>query len=563
MARARGDELRGTVRGLERDRWGQVVSGARVAAAGALLLVAAVPARAQELSAPAVVGSVAEDYLRSLQSLGAIPTGAWSIRGFSARELDRYQPVPGTHPWSHRAEFRGAGGDSAGGPAVALVPLQLDAWYNTSFPFGMNDGVVWRGRGLTASVQGGVTARWRWLSATLQPQLAWSANDEFTLMQPLSAGSPYSNPFSPRGVDAPQRFGTDPVVALHPGQSTLRADALGLTAGISTANQWWGPMSDFPFLLGNNAPGFLHAFAGTSQPLDVWVGRVHGRIIYGRLEQSAWAETHPDSMRRFAAGIIGTFSPRGAPGLEVGAARFFHTVWMGPLGGDDFLLPFRALLKDKRSVAGDTTEAGAGGDQQNQLASIFFRWVFPGSGFEAYGEFGREDHSANTFDLMQEPEHASSYGLGVRKAALIDGRMWAVRGELMNFQRSTLQHHRIQGGIYLHTFVRQGHTHLGQLLGAGMAVGAGAGAKVAVERFSERGSWGAHWMRLVTMDEFGGRPDRRPNLSVQHVLGVEHRRVVGPLEVGALLAGVYEMNRHFSYNGKNVQLGGTVRWGDR
>ena len=33
----------------------------------------------------------------------------------------------------------------------------------------------------------------------------------------------------------------------------------GFTAGVSTANQQWGPSADLPLLLGTNAAGFPHA----------------------------------------------------------------------------------------------------------------------------------------------------------------------------------------------------------------------------------------------------------------------------------------------------------------
>ena len=54
--------------------------------------------------------------------------------------------------------------------------------------------------------------------------------------------------------------------------------------------------------------------------------------------------------------------------------------------------------------------------RENQLASLFARWVLPGAGFEIYGEFGREDHSANLRDFLSEPDHGgSSRMLGLRK----------------------------------------------------------------------------------------------------------------------------------------------------
>ena len=47
-------------------------------------------------------GSVSEDYLRYLQTIGMVPLYPWSSRGFSARELDKLIPTDTAHPWSSR-----------------------------------------------------------------------------------------------------------------------------------------------------------------------------------------------------------------------------------------------------------------------------------------------------------------------------------------------------------------------------------------------------------------------------------------------------------------------------
>src|SRR5581483_7717213 len=105
----------------------------------------------------------------------------------------------------------------------------------------------------------------------------------------------------------------------------------GMMAELSTADQWWGPAIENPLILSNNAPGFLHLSIGTSTPVNIGIGRVHGRVVWGRLEQSAYSpDQGPDSLR-FMSGLVAEFMPRGVPGLELGAARFFNSPW--PVGG--------------------------------------------------------------------------------------------------------------------------------------------------------------------------------------------------------------------------------------
>src|SRR5690606_14608890 len=134
---------------------------------------------------------------------------------------------------------------------------------------------------------------------------------------------------------------------LTPGQSTLRVDLLGVTAGISSANQHWGPVWDQPLLLGNNAEGFPHAFLGSSRPVNLWVGHLHGRVVWGALAHSDHAPLQITSSRRLMTGLVATFQPRGLPELEIGGGRFFHQEWpAGGPGWDELLWPFQSLLKE-------------------------------------------------------------------------------------------------------------------------------------------------------------------------------------------------------------------------
>src|SRR5207247_2147994 len=137
------------------------------------------------------------------------------------------------------------------------------------------------------------------------------------------------------GVDRPDMFGRGSYKRIDPGQSTLSLDVLGVQAGFSTANESWGPMQDYPFLLGANAPGIPRVFFGTGNPINIFIGRFTGRVIYGRLDQSDLSPiqgskyfvsaTDPGRVR-FASGFATAIQPRGLDGLEIGLARFVHSV---------------------------------------------------------------------------------------------------------------------------------------------------------------------------------------------------------------------------------------------
>jgi hypothetical protein len=441
-------------------------------------------------------GSEQENYLRYLQTLKRVPMYPWGVRPFSA------QPA-------------------------GWLPLGASLRYNSTFPYGYNDGAIWAGKGVTLAAEGGFAWRRGVLSLTIAPAAFVAQNASF----PVTADSL-------TGIDRPQRFGNRTYARLDPGQSTLRVDWRALTLGASSANEYWGPALDFPMILGNNAAGFPHIFLGTAHPVALGPIRVHTRLLWGRLEQSAFSAETLAAGRRYATGIIVDLTTRWVPGLEIGATRFSHRPSF------DGLAMFRGSEAGLRSA--------------NELASAFFRWVLPNSGFEFYGEYGRDDYSANLRDFVLEPDHDAGYTLGFRKAFADSADFIAIRVELQNTQLSSIAQGRPWTPFYTSSYLRQGHTQLGQVLGSEAAPG-GGGSIVAVESYSPTGRWTWSWTRMIRQqrgDPSGNTPD--PNgVDVQHALAVERVQRRGRTEIRASVAGVYELNRHFTYDAfdLNVVLG--------
>ncbi len=501
-----------------------------------------------------VVGSEIERYLRTLQVGGGGALYPWSLRGLSPREVDRLLPGQ-AHPWSRRFALRN---DSASGFRAVLLRPTARIAYNSGFPYGMNDGPVWAGRGVTAAARAGAALRAGPLSLRVEPVLFWAENRDFELMPTGRSGRlAYADGSNPGSIDLPQRFGDGAYTRLDPGESTLRLDALGLAAGVSTAAQSWGPADDLPMLLGNNAGGFAHAFAGTSVPVRTPLGRVHGRVIWGRLEQSDYSVVEGPASLRYATGFVGVFSPRGIEGLEIGAARFFHVEW--PANGVREL----GLLKAFEGITkASLDETGQGSDNRsaddNQLASVFARWVVPTAGLEFYGEYGREDHNWDLLDLALEPDHQSGYTLGFRKVWRSDAaRMVSVRGEVQNTQPSHLARVRQEGPLYSHFALRQGHTHRGQLLASPFGYG-GGGSVFAADVYRPWGRWSVAWTR-GRLGEQGrdfletGTVHPR-GTEVVHSLGGEVLLFRRRLDLSAGVTGSANLNRHFNRDAYNLSV---------
>jgi hypothetical protein len=497
-----------------------------------------------------------ERYARMLQLSGEVALHPWSVRAFGAVDLARLAARTAAHPWS------AARNDSIrriGWLSYHPLPARAQVIFNSQFPYGYNDGPVWAGRGSTTVLESGVAASIGPVSLVLAPLFFHAENLAFALM-PNGRTEPYSynDWVVDGGIDEPQRFGPSAYQRLEPGQSTLRVDANGVAIGFTTANEHWGPARDHPVLLGNNAAGFPRAFLGTSRPANVWVGSVHARIFWGKLYSSRYTYMHEIEPDRFATGLAATFTPRGVPGLEIGAGRFFHVLWSSDvISPKNFLLTFGDIL----DLSGPT-------NPENQLASLFARWVFPDAGFEVYGEFGREDRtawdptdpSASWRDLQLEPDHNSAILLGVQRVlSRSPQRKTLIRGEVLNTRISALQMAREQARFYAHGAVGQGHTSLGQVLGSAGAFGGGA-ATLAVDAYSAGGRRTISWSRIMRAEKRSSAtlmaiPEQA---DVMHALSVDGLRFRGRLGISYEVTAVYELNRHFTRDAFNVRLASGV-----
>lgn len=505
------------------------------------LAFAPCPIRAQgiPISHEVFAGSELEGYLRALQLAGEVPPYPWSARAFSPAEVERIAP-DSLHPWAERFSFRA---DWPGPMELRWVRPVAGVIVNSAYPAG-GGAAVWAGRGLTSYAMGGVFVRAGPVSATIAPVVFRAENAGFDLVPTGADGDGrFAAPVRPNNIDLPQRFGDGAYQRIDPGQSTVRLDLRGVALGVSTANEVWGPARAFPIVMGAEAPGFAHAFVGTSHPLDLWVGEVHARVVWGELGQSEFSPVREGETRRFGAGLAAVFVPRGMDGLELGATRFFHEEWPDEGFGDLLTRPFESLLKKNVGNADARPE--------NQIASAFLRWAPPGSGFEVYGEFAREDHNYDLRDATLEPDHISAYTLGFARVWSRGAeRITVLRGEVVNARPSHLARVRGQSPFYVHGQVRQGHTNLGRPLGS-EAVYRGWGGTLAVDRYEPSGRWTAAWDAIPAPD-----PD-----DVLHTLAVDRTLFRGPLDLRAGLAGSFAVGDGVT-PGFNIsaRIGASVRF---
>jgi hypothetical protein len=462
-------------------------------------------------------GSGVERYLRATDLLDSTTRRQWTIR-----------PLATSDPMSRMGLTE---------PSVSLT-------HNTSFPYGFNDGPAWAGKGITAAVSAGAELIRPHLSITLAPVAFIAQNAEFAIGDNgLSGDRRFADLLRPDAIDLPQRFGSKSYAAFNPGESEVAVRGFGVTGGLSSRSQIWGPAYEHPLILGNNAGGIPRLFAGTSSPVDLrWI-TIHGQIFWGQLDESAFGSDTGAARRHFATAAIGTLGIRRLPGLELGLIRFFHTSW--PADGISHASWLRVV---HQFVAENVAD--------NQLASVFIRVAPPGSGFEVFAEFAKEDGNENLRDLQLEPDHGSGYTVGfARSWPRRDGAHLSVlRGEVSDTRVSHLQQRRSETPMYMHTSQSHGHTEHGQVLGSAGAYGGGA-SNLSYDRYTPSGRTTVRWDRIVRATPFDASGLPLPaGADVIHAIAMERARNTGRGELAASIALVKNLNRYFSSDAMNAAL---------
>jgi hypothetical protein len=397
------------------------------------------------------IGSSSEDSIRLAQLLDDAPSA-----GFLIRESGSLTP-----PLMRGLEV--------------IAPTWRSTW-NSDLPFSYNESALWAGRGLNLAIMGGVRTSLGPVLITLAPELLYQENLPFQVIpSPLPDRDPFASPWhtNPESMDLPLRFGSGSHIGFSAGQSSLRGRTGGIELGLSTENQWWGPGIRNAIVMSNNAPGFPHAFVRTAAPLRTRVGRFEGKVIVGRLSESAYFDTIARNDHRSISAAVVTFAPAAAPDLTLGFARAVYA----PMDELTDLVGsvFHVLQDTGRPNARPATdlERRPGPDQ---IFSLFGRWVLPESGFEAYAEWARNERPSSLRDFLVAPHHSQGYTLGIQWARpAYAGVAFRLQAESSFLEASTTSRYRRVTGFYKSRPVLQGYTHDGRVIGA--AIGSGGSSQ--------------------------------------------------------------------------------------
>lgn len=434
----------------------------------------------------------------------------------------------------------------AAGP-VAAVPVRMRTTVNTAYADDRNNGMLWAGRGVSFGVGAGFALTVGPFRAALVPEIAFQQNAAFEIPPAFAPDlDELADPLT-ADIDLPQRFGRYAFWTLHPGSSYARLDLGGFAAGVSTENIWVGPAIRYPLIMSNTAPGFAHAFVGTSRPVDLFLFRLDVDVTLGRLVESEYFDFDGDNDVHRLLLWTAALEPRGLRGLTLGAARA-HRITPG------------ARIEVEDLVRGSGINLAG-----NELVSLFARWVLPESDAEVYAEWARDDRYATIQDdLLTEPDHSQAYMVGFQKVWPTGAHAWRVHAEVAHLQeQQELRPGRPLPLFYTNFEVRQGHTHRGQLLGA--SIGPGADAQfLAVDRLLPAGWAGAFVERVRRADASAPAVIARKVHPFPHdpelALGLRGAVVRGNLLVHTSLSIARRPRRSFVADDTNARLELDVTW---
>lgn len=428
----------------------------------------------------AVGSDDAEDVVRRAQITGAVKDS----RSFAVRPVeqdavsDSDLNLAGLSTAS-RTKFKLLGQKGL----VKFLSVDWVQQYNSKIAYGWNDGAMIPNRGYQTLFSTGIYMRWGILSVQLKPEMVWSQNETSETFSTKFSDAVWtgynSNILS--GIDAPEKFGNGTYKKLFLGQSNVRINVGKVSLGVSTENLWWGPGIRNSLILSNSASGFLHFSLNTTKPIHTGIGSFEAHVIGGKLEHSGI----PDSARtvsgtlfynpkpndwRYLSAIIFTWQPKWVKGLYLGFDRsiyeYAENLNTGSSGNGitKYVPVLQGFFGNGHSL---------GYDFQDQLSSIFLRWVLPKSNAEFYFEWARNDRSSFLRDFLMEPEHSRAFIVGGQKLFPLNKPNNYIQTlfEITVLQEPLTYLMRAEPTFYVHFQVVDGYTNMGQYVGAGIGPG--------------------------------------------------------------------------------------------
>jgi hypothetical protein len=372
--------------------------------------------------------------------------------------------------------------------SIYLQPVQLDFQFNSFRPYGWNNGSMIMSKGVQTRISTGILYTSKILELNFQPEFVSAANPKY-ITSNLYGSAPngsYNKMFL--------------------GQSYAELKMGKLALGFSNENLWLGPGQNSALIMSNNAPGFGHIYFGTKAPIKTPVGDFELKLVAAGLDQDSLLSSEAYHLQpakftrrwRYLSGVTLSFQPKFISGLYLGFNRmnqFYNDKNDSTTVGffNKYAPAASAFFKKKLNTQID---APGQDDAQDQVASVFMRFLMPREKFEIYFEYGYNDFKANLRDFIQDIQHSTAFVVGFKKILPSRNRYtYSLSGEIVQMSQSNSYLVRNAGNWYVSTALPQGLTHFNQILGAGSGVGNNV-QSIQLERISGLKRIGFKFLRI-------------------------------------------------------------------
>lgn len=357
---------------------------------------------------------------------------------------------------------------------LRILPLSWQFQSNSNLPYDWNDGAMIPSRGFQTQTTFGAFASYGPLSIQIKPEYVEAENLEFegfpSEQYEVVWAKYYDNYYNVS--DITERYGEDRFSKLFWGQSSIRLNFDPISVGLSSENLWWGPGRRNSLLMSNNAPGFKHITLNTTRPVQTKIGSFEAQMIAGRLENSGVLPPQINRVFqgrslykpkrddwRYLSGLVFTYQPKWVPGLFIGSSRVSQMYNQDAGSSPADFIPLLQPFENKNANL-----------KRDRYSTVFFRWIWKESGTEIYGEYGHQGRK-KIIDLLKSPETNAAYLLGISKQIPLKNRSGEYIQTSLEFTELQQTSVPLEGGWYTNSLIRQGYTHRGQVLGAGIGPG--------------------------------------------------------------------------------------------
>ena len=374
---------------------------------------------------------------------------------------------------------------------IKTIGIDYFIEYNSHHPYNRNNGTMIPNRGYQHIISPGIFIKTGPLTIQFKPEHHFSENKEFDGFWEGHYSVIWAKRYSLwNRIDMPERFGNTNHNKTTFGQSSIRLNWKSLSFGVSNENLWWGPSIRNSIMMSNNAQGFKHITFNTIKPVKTFIGNFEWQVITGRLENSGFTPPRTDFEHagtklyvpkinqmgetddwRYLQGFVISYSPKWIDGLSFGFIRWVQMysalvegkyTWM--IGNPTYFPAFQNLFrKDDRY---ENYEA-----QTNQAAGLFFKWSWKDSKAEFYAEFHHNDSKQNIRDLLLDSDHSRAVTIGLQKVFKIKNDDYLFNWEWTQMEQSASRLIRNAGSWYEHSWVYDGYTNKGEVLGSSIGPG--------------------------------------------------------------------------------------------